>query len=153
VDISSLAFSLCLPAEVLPGSLDASEHYNACTSGDLHLLLNISDIDLRSTAVDQLLQLRSLALEAVFVIWVPFQAPRRESPDLQSIRDLRMVLPIWIRSQTLQRRLGRAKILYNNAWFVLARGNYKIAETMARETVSIREDIESCRLTAHPSRR
>jgi len=86
-------------------------HYNAYTSGDLHLLLNISNIDLRSTAVDQLLQLRSLTLETVFIIWVPFQAPRQESPDLQSIRDLRMVLPIWIRSQTLQRRPPKFQLI------------------------------------------
>src|SRR5450755_4243958 len=37
--------------------------------------------------------------------------------------------------------LRRAEILHNNAWFALARGNYKIAETMARETARTREDI------------
>jgi hypothetical protein len=38
-------------------------------------------------------------------------------------------------------KLGRAEIFHNNAWFALTRGKYKIAETMARETASTREDI------------
>jgi hypothetical protein len=38
-------------------------------------------------------------------------------------------------------KLEYAKILHNNGWFALARGNYNIAEAMVQEAASTREGI------------